>query len=1228
MDELVDKVKQINDTYGNENTYFERIALVGCDATSVDPILTKNFAKAVYGDISTLRNAQITGRGGEINEDGTKTITDGNKKVYSWDETVQGNIKERTETVKSYSDYLKNPLNDSAAETTHPIEATPYQDALLENWKNWSDISKEQLDKIATESQTAKSKLFYYDHQIIIQSENDDNVKNTALDMFAKYPGQTTIVQMQKDGTYQTTQGTELRDITGKIKVSVVGFGRKGENGNHKLGGRSPDELKANIVGLNQGLNPRTTTIEHVDLVGCNTSSDNPTDNNDSNYGTKVLQKLWQIGVTTVGTESTHTAVDVGASNTEEGSWRRKDGIAKTVYSVNARGNIVSKVYSDEGVSHNTQTPNETRYKSNIIVQNSSDKDVVGAANALFEKHPDNSIIVKFGQNNRLVTLKGEAYIPTGDTRINLVGHGKNLTQEGAQALADKVKILHQSYGDNTNIKRIALVGCNTDSINNALAWDFARAVYSNTPMLKNAEITGRRGDFQVNTDGTKTMAKNGKKIILQWNHYLGRVVGETENARRVAKVLDGFKLGGPDAEELSENNKYIEGLPKTLTDQEVDVKNPIGSGTFKFAYSLKGNPNLAFIALRPEFKISELTGEIEFLKALDDLGIKTPKIYKQFSFVDDKTLRHGFIVERVKGAAHLLLVGKHAMRSTFVSDRALRMCNQRSLKDIRHLLKVFMNNPRLTVTDFQGMIGDDGQMYIMDPADVNGYDKNNPLPLDRNERASNLHNLQRTEANFLSYHKNFSNKFQEHIVYIDKEVWEANTALKEKMLKDSQESQNQIIVTYDALTGEKTVVHSLKPEYLEDFNAATIEVITKDGNILSEDASKSYTTFAKEQGWGVTDNAKFRSNTFEDHEFLNLRSNNKHKYNIILQLGNDEATKTDAQNLFAKHPKESVIVTRNAEGALVFPKDVAFTPDNSMRLNIVGCQDDFKQVGAKKLADYTNEITKHYDVNSLDNDAYLSRAALIGSDSKDLSKEYAERLYEISYLRGVEVTGREGNIQINKDGSKTMERNGKKIIHNWDFLTEKLIWEAKKAKNTGEVRKPLSAGAQHLAETTPHQDTLVQNWNTLSQEQIDKLAAESQKTKLSLANHNHQVLIQTESADNVQDSTFELAFKHPTQTTIVHMQKDGTYRIVHGPDLENITGKVKMVVVGYGREKNGVQTLGGRNESELSDNILTLKRDLNPANTTIGRTSLVGCNLESNNPTNNPDSQYGKQVI
>jgi hypothetical protein len=35
---------------------------------------------------------------------------------------------------------------------------------------------------------------------------------------------------------------------------------------------------------------------------------------------------------------------------------------------------------------------------------------------------------------------------------------------------------------------------------------DFAKAIYNDIPELTTAEITGRKGDMQINPDGTKTM--------------------------------------------------------------------------------------------------------------------------------------------------------------------------------------------------------------------------------------------------------------------------------------------------------------------------------------------------------------------------------------------------------------------------------------------------------------------------------------------------------------------------------------------------------------------------------------------------------------------------------------------------------------------------------------------------------------------------------------------------
>jgi hypothetical protein len=60
---------------------------------------------------------------------------------------------------------------------------------------------------------------------------------------------------------------------------------------------------------------------------------------------------------------------------------------------------------------------------------------------------------------------------------------------------------------------------------------EYLRCFYhlTDTPTLKTAEITGRKGDMQINPDGTKTMETGGKKMIYQWNDDLNIVTQQTE---------------------------------------------------------------------------------------------------------------------------------------------------------------------------------------------------------------------------------------------------------------------------------------------------------------------------------------------------------------------------------------------------------------------------------------------------------------------------------------------------------------------------------------------------------------------------------------------------------------------------------------------------------------------------------------------------------------------------
>jgi hypothetical protein len=69
-------------------------------------------------------------------------------------------------------------------------------------------------------------------------------------------------------------------------------------------------------------------------------------------------------------------------------------------------------------------------------------------------------------------------------------------------------------------------------------------------------------------------------------------------------------------------------------------------------------------------------------------------------------------------------------------------------------------------------------------------------------------------------------------------------------------------------------------------------------------------------------------------------------------------------------------------------------------------------------------------------------------------------------------------------------------------------------SRGAPQVTERLSA--INLAENQHYNDKTLQSWETLTKEQTNKLTTESQKTKPDLANHDHQILFQTEADDNI----------------------------------------------------------------------------------------------------------------
>jgi hypothetical protein len=57
---------------------------------------------------------------------------------------------------------------------------------------------------------------------------------------------------------------------------------------------------------------------------------------------------------------------------------------------------------------------------------------------------------------------------------------------------------------------------------------------------------------------------------------------------------------------------------------------------------------------------------------------------------------------------------------------------NNQTLEDLKRLQKIFSKNPNLCVWDLQGLVAEDGQLYIIDPQNVDMQNsKHNSIQLD-----------------------------------------------------------------------------------------------------------------------------------------------------------------------------------------------------------------------------------------------------------------------------------------------------------------------------------------------------------------------------------------------------------------------------------------------------------------------------------------------------------------
>ncbi|WP_143243195.1 C80 family cysteine peptidase, partial [Bathymodiolus azoricus thioautotrophic gill symbiont] len=113
-----------------------------------------------------------------------------------------------------------------------------------------------------------------------------------------------------------------------------------------------------------------------------------------------------------------------------------------------------------------------------------------------------------------------------------------------------------------------------------------------------------------------------------------------------------------------------------------------------------------------------------------------------------------------------------------------------------------------------------------------------------------------------------------------------------------------------------------------------------------------------------------------------------------------------------------------------------------------------------------------------------------------------------------------------------------------------------------------------------------------------------------------HYVVVQLEDDPVMIKSSASRAGKHFKNSTLIQMDKEGGYQIVHGPKLYEIeANNIKILFNGHGDKR--LKTTGQRVADNIVDHVVALKGVL-PVQSSIDTVAIKGCN---------PGDDFGKDV-
>ncbi|WP_237731948.1 C80 family cysteine peptidase, partial [Bathymodiolus thermophilus thioautotrophic gill symbiont] len=1316
--------------------------LVGCDTDGVGKTLTKDFARAVYNNIPTLKNADITGRAGEVqvNDDGTKTMkTGGAKTVYSWRD---GNIVSETEGAKTTADNLKNPLSltifDFISKRIRKLEsltASARTPAENEFYKILSEC-RDYVDAFDYKDMSAQEKISFF--QGIKEKLSNFSDTGTPPPLM-----QADIATFDNYVVEAISRSEHRIEMNNKFPVTIT-KGNKIPNIIHYVwtGGSIPKLYLENIKAIKRQ-NDKLTVRLHYDP---------------DSLLMNELKKRMQTHVNnnlTVGGNRRYEAIKLTKRFSDYCGDHDLSSDAIKGFMVDVLGIPIAEINEIEGKSNKYWGDFPGNNPNLELAPISFDDTELSGMKEAYQFELKNGSMAGASDVVRFSVLhtEGGMYADVGlisdrTAQDNFLHNYVRNFPENGFIWKQEVDSFHHTYPlmANNNL----LVAAPHSEFTGTLVQDISEAY---NRITSNEVERARRGygSNQVFDQYNTSIVPLGKFYLDHVNHLslqsLGKHILDTQgswqsnwNTRgvefivfiadtekltpaqreglvdRIEKNLDGYNNDAykivvldshavidPVRREIIEHmNPFftIQGLPlkdnKTSIDYPtlfersrriVVFDNDAGSGNSNnfepmlknfnesvehkklsaFDQTLKGVVESRCFQVflfddRADFKqtIQELAPDISRKNYVALVYDKSNQKYDalddyNFEFKDGDRLKVNFIGElnnlddpaeiqrKISSAENALPqidIRKHTKETRVVLSKDMRP--DQSLFKIQ---KTFSEGPNFytnkgTVAIHAQNDEDKSNVTILvnnkiDRVAIQGNETLTWITPEEPQRTSlqriensadksdsdslnKYHNIViqssgswHTASYHLASHPNFKGKTS--IVQVSYNGFRTIYGTPLSLItgdvrvsfafNDSDDIVNNMIdisKTLDPNVNIKDIrlINRMEPDVLNE-PVTRMEYVKEVLRVAHryKDAQVSMQPDMK------TNNYLLRNYSFNLPYIPSYSS--VHERNIIFKISNDSGVDKYADRMTMIYPNTSYIATLDpvtnevrvydSYGNIVTNANI----QGEYEIHVMGRVSDLERIGSKGLSDHIINLQKSIKVKP--------------------KKKVSIKFTTCSTQKSAENDLLFDSNSHALDTVRQLKRYNKKvkISDNINVVLD----------TTREGISTVDTIAVHLAETTPHQDTPLHNWADLSQEQINKLTTEAQKPQPSLANHDHQVLIQTEADGNVRDSTFRLASKHPAQTTIVQMQKDGTHQVVYGLDLEDITGKVKMVAVGYGREKDGTQTMGGRTADELSANITELNRAL-AGNADIQRISIVGCNMESDNPTDNNDSQYGRRMV